>query len=56
MTDGLTPRPLYEDDVAAVMAALAQVRREAPIVDVTPPWRFSGRWFHHGALAPTRTR
>ncbi|HET9089637.1 MAG TPA: hypothetical protein VFN54_04990 [Acidimicrobiales bacterium] len=56
MTYGLTPRPLYEEDVAAVLVALAQVRRDAPVVDATPAWRFSGRWFHHGALAPARTR
>lgn len=56
MTYGLAPRPLYEEDVAAVMVALAQVRRETPVVEATPAWRFSGRWFHHGALARTRTR
>ena len=55
MTYGLTPRPVVDEDVAAVLAALAQVRREAPVVDVTPPWRLSGRWFHRGALAG-RTR
>ena len=54
MTYGLRARPLYEEDVAAVVAALAQVRREAPAVDATPPWRFSGRWFHHGPIAGTR--
>jgi hypothetical protein len=36
---------VHDDDVAAVMAALSQLRREAPVVDVTPRWRFSGRWF-----------
>ena len=56
MTYGLPPRPLNEEDVAAVLAALAQVRRETPVADATPSWRFSGRWFHHGALSHTRTR
>ena len=56
MTYGLAPRPLHEEDVAAVVAALAQVRRETPVPDTTPPWRFSGRWFHLGAVARTRTR
>jgi hypothetical protein len=56
VTYGLTPRPFYDEDVAAVMAALGQVRREVPLVDVTPVWRFSGRWFHHGALVRGRTR
>ena len=49
MTYGLTPRPVHDDDVAAVLAALAQLRRETPVPDATPVWRFSGRWF-----APTR--
>ena len=56
MTYGLPPRHLYEEDVAAVMAALGQVRRETPTVETTPAWRFSGRWFHRGALTRPRTR
>ncbi len=45
MTYGLTPRPVHDDDVAAVLAALAQIHRDAPVPDATPVWRFSGRWF-----------
>ena len=44
-----------EEDVAAVVAALTLLRDSSPVVeepvDVTPPWRFSGRWFSSSRFA-----
>ncbi|MBW4030710.1 MAG: hypothetical protein HIU57_08610 [Acidobacteria bacterium] len=51
MTTPVTPNPpLSHDEVTAVVIAvtLLTASRRAPapvVVDVTPPWRFSGRHF-----------
>ncbi len=58
MTYGLVPRPqLGPDETAAVIAAVQELLREPVenvVIDETPVWRFSGRWFHAGPLAMRR--
>ena len=58
MNYGLAPRPeLGPDETAAVIAAVQELLR-APmvdtVVDATPVWRFSGRWFNAGPLMMRR--
>ena len=51
MTYGLPPRPeLSSEELAAVIAAAEQILKsdKARVVDATPSWRFSGRWFNSG--------
>ena len=58
MNNGLAPRPeLGPDETAAVIAAVQELLRapvEDVVVDETPPWRFSGRWFNAGPFAMRR--
>jgi hypothetical protein len=43
---------LSEEEMAAVVIAVEMLTSSPPALeevrDVTPAWRFSGRWFDHG--------
>ena len=58
MNYGLAPRPeLGPDDTAAVVAAVQELLRTPvadAVIDETPAWRFSGRWFNAGPLEMRR--
>lgn len=59
MNYGLTPRPELEpDELAALIAAAEELLESEQLaaapVDVTPNWRFSGRWFNAGQFANPR--
>lgn len=62
MSYGLAPRPeLGPDETAAVIAVAQELLRaraqaQEAVVDETPAWRFSGRWFHAGPLSMRRPR
>jgi hypothetical protein len=56
---GLAPRPeLPAEEMAAVIAAAEELLRveRRRVGDVTPAWRFSGRWFNAGPLVNRRPR
>ena len=58
MSNGLTPRPeLSLEDVAAVIAAGQNhfAQRAKGVPDVSPVWRFSGRWFSTQTLTNRRS-
>ena len=48
----ITGSNLSEEEVAAVVIAIEMLTSSPPVLDesrdVTPVWRFSGRWFDHG--------
>jgi hypothetical protein len=56
---GLTPRPeLSPDELAALVAAAEEILRseKTAVVDQTPTWRFSGRWFNAAPFTNRRPR
>ncbi len=56
MSHALPARPVHPEDVALVVVLLGQLERPARLEESTPPWRFSGRWFHHGPFEMRRPR
>jgi len=57
VTYGLAPRPqLAPDELAALISAAEEIlkARQLQAPDVTPRWRFSGRWFNSGPYANRR--
>ncbi len=59
MSFGLRPRPaIPASELAAVTAAVASLASPSPgtaiDTDVTPAWRFSGRWFAGSPLNDQR--
>ncbi|MDE3007950.1 MAG: hypothetical protein KGJ10_04665 [Acidobacteriota bacterium] len=57
MNYGLAPRPeLPPEEMAAVIAAAEELLRveRRRLADVTPRWRFSGRWFNSGPFTHRR--
>jgi len=57
---GLTPRPAPSDEeIAALVIAAREVLAPRALlrpVEVTPAWRFSGRWFNLGPFDQRRPR
>ena len=57
MSYGLPPRPeLPSEEMAAIIAAAEGIlkAKESVVVDQTPSWRFSGRWFNAGPYSLRR--
>jgi hypothetical protein len=48
----ITGSNLSEEEMAAVVIVIEMLTSSAPALeevrDITPAWRFSGRWFDHG--------
>jgi len=57
---GLPERATLSDEELAVLLGAAEellrVRAVVRVADLTPAWRFSGRWFNHGPYDLRRPR
>ena len=59
MNGSFSVRPaLSPEETAALAAAIDELlaSRQAVVMDTTPAWRFSGRWFGEGRFEMRRPR